>query len=189
MSIATQITRINNAKSNIRTAIIGKGVAVPSSAKIDTYASYVAQIPQGGGGGDIPMPQTLKSLTLDAYGKPLSFLYYGSEVPPSGYMETHSITSVTIDTETYAIGGSAFKGCDGLLNVEMLGEIGYIYANAFSGCTSLQSVIFNQISPPTFVGAGVFDDTNNCPIYCPAQSVDAYKAKFSAYASRIQGRS
>ena len=34
MSIATQITRINNAKSNIRTAIIGKGVSVPAAAKI-----------------------------------------------------------------------------------------------------------------------------------------------------------
>lgn len=189
MSIATQIQRISSAKTAMRTAIQAKGVSVPAAAKIDTYATYVAQIPQGGGGGDIPMPQTLKSLTLDSYGKPISFVYYDSEVPPSGYMETHSITSVTIDSNTYAIGGSAFKGCDNLLTVNILGFMAYIYAYAFQNCTSLQSITFNDADPPTFVGGDVFDNTNNCPIYVPAASVNAYKAKFSAYASRIQGRS
>ena len=188
MSIATQIQRISSAKTAMRTAIQAKGVTVPSSAKVDTYASYIAHIPQGGGGGgDIPMPVTLSSLTLDAYGKPISFVYYDSEVPPSGYMETHSITSVTIDSNTYAIGGSAFKGCDNLLTVNILGFMAYIYANAFSGCANLQSITFNDADPPTFVGGGVFDDTNNCPIYVPSASVNAYKAKFSAYASRIVG--
>jgi len=38
------------------------------------------------------------------------------------------------------------------------------------------------------LGRDVFYDTNNCPIYVPAASVDAYKSAsgWSAYASRIQ---
>lgn len=44
MSVADQITRINTAKNNIRTAIQGKGVTVPSSAKLDTYSNYINNI-------------------------------------------------------------------------------------------------------------------------------------------------
>lgn len=47
MSVYTEITRINNAKANIKTAIESKGVSVPSAANIDTYSSYVAQIQVG----------------------------------------------------------------------------------------------------------------------------------------------
>ena len=51
MSIASEITRISDAKDDIRTAIQAKGVTVPASAKIDTYNTYVAAIQTGGGGG------------------------------------------------------------------------------------------------------------------------------------------
>ena len=51
MSIATELTRIQTAKANLKTQIEAKGVSVPSTATIDTYATYVQAIPQGGGGG------------------------------------------------------------------------------------------------------------------------------------------
>lgn len=44
MSVADQITRLNTAKNDIKTAIQGKGVTVPSSAKIDTYSNYINNI-------------------------------------------------------------------------------------------------------------------------------------------------
>lgn len=50
MSIATELTRIQQAKADIKTAIEAKGVTVPSSATIDTYDDYVSQISGGGGG-------------------------------------------------------------------------------------------------------------------------------------------
>ncbi len=53
MSIASEITRISDAKDDIRTAIQAKGVTVPASAKIDTYNTYVAAIQTGGGGGNL----------------------------------------------------------------------------------------------------------------------------------------
>lgn len=49
MSIASEITRIQQAKADIKTAIEAKGVTVPSSATIDTYDDYVTQISGGGG--------------------------------------------------------------------------------------------------------------------------------------------
>lgn len=49
--IATDLTRIIGAKSDLKTSIEGKGVTVPSATKIDGYAALVDQIQQGGGGG------------------------------------------------------------------------------------------------------------------------------------------
>lgn len=44
MSVATQISRLQTAKADIKTAIEDKGVAVPSSAKIDVYDDYIRAI-------------------------------------------------------------------------------------------------------------------------------------------------
>lgn len=50
MSIATEITRLQTAKADLKTSIEGKGVTVPSATKIDGYADLVGSIPSGGGG-------------------------------------------------------------------------------------------------------------------------------------------
>lgn len=44
MSIATEISRLNTAKADIKTAIQNKGVVIPSDKKIDTYPTYINQI-------------------------------------------------------------------------------------------------------------------------------------------------
>lgn len=49
MSIASEITRLQTAKADLKTAIEGKGVTVPSSAKLDAYPALVESIQQGGG--------------------------------------------------------------------------------------------------------------------------------------------
>ena len=52
MSVASEITRLQNAKADLKTAIEGKGVTVPSSTKLDGYADLVDSIQQGGGSVD-----------------------------------------------------------------------------------------------------------------------------------------
>ena len=49
MSINNEITRIANAKTELKAAIADKGVTVPDNAKIDEYANYVSKIKTGGG--------------------------------------------------------------------------------------------------------------------------------------------
>lgn len=51
MSIANEISRLQQAKADIKTAIEAKGVTVPSSAKLDSYDDYIGQI---SGGGSVP---------------------------------------------------------------------------------------------------------------------------------------
>lgn len=51
MSIQSEVSRLESAKSAIAGAITAKGVTVPASAKLDSYAELVAEIQAGGGGG------------------------------------------------------------------------------------------------------------------------------------------
>lgn len=52
MSIQTELTRITNAKSAIKTAIEGKGVTVPDGTLLDGMAALIESI-EAGGGADI----------------------------------------------------------------------------------------------------------------------------------------
>ena len=50
MSIASELTRLQEAKSDLSAAIAAKGVPVPASATLDEYAALVADIQAGSGG-------------------------------------------------------------------------------------------------------------------------------------------
>jgi len=52
MAISDEITRLQQAKSALKTSIEGKGVTVLSSAKLEDYPALVDSIQQGGGGDD-----------------------------------------------------------------------------------------------------------------------------------------
>ena len=49
MAISDEITRLQQAKADLKTAIEGKGVTVPSNATLDDYADLVDSIEAGGG--------------------------------------------------------------------------------------------------------------------------------------------
>lgn len=53
MSVQTEITRLQNAKSSISAAIVGKGVSVPFDTKLDGMAALIESIelPEAGGSG------------------------------------------------------------------------------------------------------------------------------------------
>lgn len=54
MSIATQISRLQDAKAALKSSIEAKGVTVASDATLDAYPALVDSIPSGGGGtGDV----------------------------------------------------------------------------------------------------------------------------------------
>lgn len=121
---------------------------------------------------------TLNSVTID----------YASNATLGDYQFSgSSITSLTIGTHPTSIGKGMFRGCTGLTSIVIPSNISSINQYAFKDCSGLTSITVESTTPPT-LGSSVFDGTNNCPIYVPPESVDAYKAAsgWSNYASRIQ---
>ena len=52
MSIASEITRLQNAKASLKSSIEAKGVTVSANATLDAYPALVDDIPTGGGSAD-----------------------------------------------------------------------------------------------------------------------------------------
>lgn len=131
--------------------------------------------------------------------------------PSIGRFAFKNCTSLTtINLKPFStIEGGAFYNCTGLTSViiqspELIGSgvllrITYdensVPYGAFEGCSSLTAITFNSTIPVEFRGAGdeqdyqhMFANTNNCPIYVPEESVNAYKTTggWSYFADRIQ---
>ena len=100
-----------------------------------------------------------------------------------------SLTSATIGNSVTTIAEAAFNRCSGLTSINIPSGVTSIGNSAFYGCSGLTNITVNATTPPTLANSGVFDSTNNCPIYVPCESVNAYKAAsgWSVYASRIEG--
>ena len=97
------------------------------------------------------------------------------------------MTSCTIGTGLTSIGNYAFAGCYVLTSIDIPYSVVTIGNYAFAACSGLTSVTVNALTPPK-LGTYVFSNTNDCPIYVPSASVDAYKEarRWIDYASRIQ---
>jgi hypothetical protein len=92
---------------------------------------------------------------------------------------------VEVPNSVTYIGSSAFEGCTGLINVSIGSGVTFIDQAAFRYCNSLTSITIDAATPPSLTSSAL-DSTNECPIFVPCRSVDAYKSAWSAYADRIQ---
>ena len=97
-----------------------------------------------------------------------------------------SLQSITIPNSVTSIAIQAFEHCSSLQSITIPSSVADIGVNAFYGCSGLTSITVNAVTPPT-LGNAAFYNTNNCPIYVPCESVNAYKTAWSTYADRIQG--
>ena len=106
----------------------------------------------------------------------------------SAFENCISLTSVTIPNSVTNISHSSFQNCNSLTSVTIPDSVTNIGSYAFYGCGSLTSVTVKATTPPSLENVDVFGSTNNCPIYVPAASVNAYKtaANWKYLASRIQ---
>ena len=99
-----------------------------------------------------------------------------------------SITSITIPNSVTNIGEYAFSNCRGLTSIEIPSGVTSIGRAAFMICDNLTSITVRATTPPNVGGSFTFYETNDCTIYVPAASVNAYKTAsgWSDLASRIQ---
>lgn len=102
------------------------------------------------------------------------------------------LKSISIPDNVTYIGETAFANCSLLETVTIPAKVESIGYGAFYYCISLKEIIVLPTTPPSvfqqFSYSGMFDNTNDSPIYVPAESIDAYKAAngWEKYSSRIQ---
>ena len=251
MSLSSEITRLQNAKSALKTSIEAKGVTVSDSTLISGYAALVDQIPTGGGGGNedlinlierdittlnipdgttkigsnalynctsltsVTIPNSVTSIgnsvfyscsSLTSIDIPNSVTSIGEyafsdagltsvTIPNSvtsisryAFQRCSKLTNIVIPDSVTSIGTSIFYSCLGLTTVTIGSGVTSISDYTFYNCSGLTSVTIHATTPPTLVNTNAFSSTNNCPIYVPAESVDAYKTatNWSNLADRIQ---
>lgn len=121
---------------------------------------------------------TLNSVTID---------YASDATLETRQFSNSSISSLTIGSHPTQIVEGMFYQCKKLTELYIPSNISSIGSSAFNGCIGLTSITVDRATPPS-IGTIAFYNTNNCPIYVPSGSVDAYKAAsgWSSYKSRIQ---
>lgn len=103
------------------------------------------------------------------------------------FYRCRSLTSITLANGVTSIGYCAFTSCGSLSSITIPSTVIDIYYGAFNGCNNLQSITCLPTTPP-ILDSQAFNNTNNCPIYVPAESVNTYKSEYpwSDLSDRIQ---
>ena len=81
----------------------------------------------------------------------------------------------------------AMQYCQNLTEITIPSGVTKMGDAVIRNCNNLEKITILATTPPT-LGNSNFTNTNNCPIYVPSESVEAYKAasKWSTFADRIQ---
>ena len=151
MSIATQITRIQTAKANLKTAIESKGITVSSATTIDGYPVLVSKIPS-----DVNSYSKLIDRTITD----VDIVSGMTVIRSHAFSHCTALTSVTIAdtvTEIGAGGGWAFQWCSSLSSVTIPSSVVTVNSRSFQHCTSLAEITCLATTAPT-LGNDVFND-------------------------------
>lgn len=205
MSISSELLTLNSTKQNIKSAINLKGVTVTD----ETFAEYpdkVRLIPNGGGiyesnlilyiegeirHFEVPYGTTkigFAALSERAYLETIVIPDTVTVLEPSALTYCPKLDGVILPSTLTTIGSGAFQYDHSLSSIVIPSSVTSIGVSAFDGCYGLEYVICESVSPPT-LGANSFNNTNNCPIYVPDNSVLAYQTAINwmGYSARIKG--
>jgi hypothetical protein len=138
---------------------------------------------------NVTLPDTLETIGASAFysNRSLTTITIPSGVTSIGASAFNNCTAMTfvnINSDEVSIRDGAFKGNTSLTAVTINSSGVTIGNNVFRGCTRLLKLTFTATVPPQ-IEEGDFDNTNECAIFVPCGSVDAYKAAWSQYADRI----
>lgn len=140
MSIATEITRLQTAKADLKTAIEGKGVTVPSATKIDGYADLVDSIETGGGGGNDNFEDLVNGSLSGAV-----TITTATAIRDSVFLGSTLMTSISSNTAT-RIDNAAFYNCTRLQSASFPNVTSFGGNQNFHGCSLLSSIYFPKLS-------------------------------------------
>jgi len=106
-------------------------------------------------------------------------------MPYRGFIRCYKLKSIVIPNSVTNIMGMALCNCSSLTEITIPSGVTNIGMQAFDGCSGLTSITCLATTPPT-LNSTALNNTNNCIIYVPSESVAAYKA--ASNWSRVSGR-
>lgn len=104
------------------------------------------------------------------------------------FMDSGVVSALSLGTIT-ATQFQMFAGCKSLRYAILPTTLITLETATFAGCTSMEAIIMKPTTPPTVGNVNALNNSNNCPIYVPDSSVEAYKGAmiWSGFATRIKG--
>lgn len=122
------------------------------------------------------------------------FQYFGvTSIVVYSFWQDKNLKVIKLPNNVTTINSRAFAQCDSLLYIDIPASVTSISAGAFiynaSNNGSMQYIKCMPTTPPSIVAAStdkILDGTNNCPIYVPDESVEAYITAWSDVADRIK---
>lgn len=194
MSIATEITRLQTAKADLKTAIEGKGVTVSSATLIDGYADLVESIETGGGSEPSLNDFLAEAITafritdsristprtkLQNYFNQASLFITRSAAGQNGMFSASRFTSIVFDPPSLQGTGTNFNSSNTYLTICDIGDyVNAIGNNAFLNDSNLKTLILRRTSLLTcssnsFSGTPAASGGSGMTIYIPKTLYDA----------------
>ncbi len=143
---------------------------------------------------NVSLPSSIENIDTYAFAQCYSFTFFKipskvTQISDGLFNDCLQLSRIEIHGNVEGIGYGAFHGCTSLTSICIPSSVTRIEDQVFNGCTGLNAIIMEAINPPVSENgmAYTFVDTNDCPIFVPEGSVDAYKEAngWSQYASRI----
>ena len=137
----------------------------------------------------VNLPDSLVNINGDAFKDcssltslniPSGVTYFGNRA----FSNCVNLVSINIPSGVTSIPLNCFANCHSLEEIEIPSGMTTIGGGAFANCSGLTSVTVLATTPPS-IAVSAFNNTNDCPIYVPADSVSSYKSSWIDYASRI----
>ena len=165
---AAEVTAHTTPKSAMTEATIGDCVTELSSNTFSSCSSLTScTIPSGVTTIGYAAFDSCESLTSIDIPSSITSIEFGT------FYNCISLSSVNIPSGVTSIGSNAFNSCTSLTSIDIPSGVTSIGEYAFYNCSSLTGITVNATTPPT-LGDGALDNTNDCPIYVPSESVNAY---------------
>ena len=178
MSIQSEITRLQNAKASIKTAIENKGITVPDDALLDEIPALIESIESGGSATEPYVEETYDSngnlinANLVGYTKIRDYAFHNCQnlaltSLPSGianignyaFYNCQNLALTSLPSGIANIGNYAFYNCQTLALTSLPSEITSIGNEAFHNCQNL--ALISLPSGITSIGNYAFHNCQN----------------------------